>query len=243
MHTFYLNPLTAGEACLEPDESAHCLRVLRMRRGDEVRLIDGCGHWALGSISRTDRECVWVEVAQVQTMEPGLAQGVWIAVAPTKNIDRVEWFVEKAVEVGVGRITPFVAKYGERRQLRVDRLERIALAAAKQSLTPFLPRLDALTPWEELVKELADFHGERWVAHLEGGESYLGALPMPSPAVGTCVLIGPEGGFAPEEIAQLRALGVQTVHLGVSRLRVETAALVACVLCAARGYGQGAELR
>lgn len=149
---------------------------------------------------------------------------IHLAVAPTKQMDRYEWFVEKAVEIGVDRITPVIAERSERANLRTDRLHRVAISAMKQSQRAWLPRIDEPTRLKDLL--CTDLPVHRYFGWCEGEHQPLMSAYQPSNDA--LVLIGPEGDFTPAEASQLRRGGAVAVSLGAARLRTETAALVAC---------------
>jgi 16S rRNA (uracil1498-N3)-methyltransferase len=147
-------------------------------------------------------------------------------VAPTKSPDRIEWFVEKAVEVGIERISFFFGQHSERRHLKLDRLEKIAIAAMKQSLQTYLPTLDEPVSFSELLKTGGE--EQRFIAHLPDNEPPVSLAQIAKPGGQYTVLIGPEGDFSTNEIQQALSAGFQMATLGTTRLRTETAALTAC---------------
>jgi 16S rRNA (uracil1498-N3)-methyltransferase len=203
MHTFFAPDLSGPTYTLPEDESKHAVRVLRLGPGDAVELLDGRG----GRYAAAPR--------------PYFTR---VAVAPTKNLDRMEWFVEKAVEVGVERISFLRCARSERRELKLERLEKIAISALKQSGQTWLPQLDELQDFAPFVAGVTP--ETTFIAHLEEGErTALAQVAGAGP--GCCVLIGPEGDFTPQEIALALEKGIRPVTLGASRLRTETAALAA----------------
>ena len=226
MYLFYA-PNIAVEPVLPDEESGHCVQVLRRTTGDEIMVTDGVGNLYRCVITNPHRKHCEVKIVSVETPAPLHEGFIRICVAPTKNIDRLEWCIEKCVEIGVDEITPLLCRFSERKQLRIDRLEKIILSAAKQSLTPYLPVLHDLTPYDAFVKEQAKRDQQCFIAHcykddkrvlkdeIERGRDVL-------------VLIGPEGDFSEQEVADALALGFIPVSLGDSRLRTETAAVVAC---------------
>jgi 16S rRNA (uracil1498-N3)-methyltransferase len=149
-----------------------------------------------------------------------------LAVAPTKSNDRYEWFVEKAVEIGISEITPVICAHSERKIIKLDRIERVAIAAMKQSLKSWLPRINQAVPLAAFLRN-QNGGGLKAIAHCaEGPKERLSKLLVPGRA--STILIGPEGDFSPVEIKEALAAGYQAVNLGEQRLRTETAALVAC---------------
>ena len=227
MYLFYC-PDIEKEQTLSEEESGHCVRVLRYTTGDEILLTDGRGTTYTARITNPHPKHCDFEIISREKQEKHHAFHLHIAVAPTKNIERLEWAIEKCVEIGVDEITPLLCRFSERKQLRTDRLEKIILSAAKQSLTPYLPVLHELTMYDEFIQRQGQHLGQQnFIAHcykedkrvlkneIEKGRDVL-------------VLIGPEGDFSEQEIADALALGFVPVSLGNSRLRTETAAVVAC---------------
>lgn len=241
MHLFYLpgrsvRPVDSpGESApdtfqLTEDDSRHALKTLRLTIGDSIAVTDGRGNRHSAIITRTDAwRCVF-RITDTQTTPPRSFSSR-ICVAPTKSPDRIEWFVEKAVEVGVERISFFFGQHSERRTLKLDRLEKIAVAAMKQSLQAHLPRLDAAVSLPELLSDLGGSVSQpeqRFVAHLPAGEPPVNLAKAAGPGGRYTVLIGPEGDFSAAELQLATAAGFQMVTLGPNRLRTETAALTAC---------------
>lgn len=237
MHLFY-QPGAVGAPMDSPanvtylteDDSRHAVKTLRLGIGADIAVTDGRGHRYVAVITQADaRRCAF-RVTNTETTPPR-PFSIRIALAPTKNLDRIEWFVEKAVEIGIERISFFVGQHSERRVLKLDRLEKIAVSAMKQSLQSFLPRLDDAVSLSELLKTIAE--EQRFIAHLPSGDSpgvdAPDSLPKQAkPAGRYVVLIGPEGDFSDREIEQAVAAGFRMVTLGPNRLRTETAALTAC---------------
>ena len=214
---------------MDAEESRHAVRVLRMREGDTLHVTNGCGQmFACRIVTADDRACT-VEATGSPLVCADLERPkLHLAVAPTKNPARMEWLVEKAVEVGVDEITLLQCDHSERTFLKTDRLERIALSAMKQSLHTMLP---VIHPTVSLRDWLSTFHfplsSQKFIAHCEEGQPRLPIATALKPGVDTTVLIGPEGDFSEEEIAAALTHGFQPVSLGSSRLRTETAALYA----------------
>lgn len=219
-----VDPSFSAEGLLCEEESAHCVKVLRHKAGDLVFVTDGAGTLYSCRIVKADPRSCQLGIKDIKRHEKP-RPGLWMAVAPTKNIDRFEWFVEKAVEIGVGRITPLVCERSERTKVRVDRLERLVVAAAKQSLKFFLPQLDEPLHFSAVMKD-ANLPAQRFILHC-------GTMPKQhlfnaaSPDDDALVLVGPEGDFSPSEIAMAADASCVECTLGPERLRTETAALVA----------------
>ena len=224
MYLFY-TPHIAVSHCLSEEESAHCVRVLRYTLGDEILLTDGQGTTYTARITNPHPKHCEFEILSSEKQAPNHAFRLYIAIAPTKNVERVEWMVEKCTEIGVDEITPILCRFSERKQLRTDRLEKIILSAAKQSLTPYLPKLNELTPYDELIRRATE--QDRFIAHCYKNEKReLKDLIRKGNSV--LVLIGPEGDFSEQEVQDALSLGFLPVSLGNSRLRTETAGVVAC---------------
>ena len=208
---------------LSEDESKHAVRVLRLAPGAPVLLVDGRGTLAHTTIADANPKRCTLTLASQELVAPR-ATYTHVAVAPTKNLDRMEWLVEKAVEVGVERLSFLRCARSERRDLKLERLEKIAVSALKQSGQAYLPQLDELTDFDKFITEIDP--STTFIAHLEAGErTALAQVIRTAPRC--CVLIGPEGDFSPSEIELALSRGVRPVTLGSSRLRTETAALAA----------------
>ncbi len=208
---------------LSEDESKHAVRVLRLSPGAAVLLVDGRGTLATALIDDANPKRCTLRLTGREFVAPRPTY-THVAVAPTKNLDRMEWLVEKAVEVGIERLSFLRCARSERRDLKLERLEKIAVSALKQSGQAWLPQLDELTDFDKFLASIDP--ASTFIAHLEAGERtalarVIGAAPR------CCVLIGPEGDFSPAEIELALGRGVRPVTLGTSRLRTETAALAA----------------
>jgi 16S rRNA (uracil1498-N3)-methyltransferase len=223
-HAFYAPDLTGLSYTLPEDESKHAIRVLRLCQGDAVELINGRGGVFRAEVAEPEAKRCQLRIVREQQV-PRRPYSVHVAVAPTKNLDRMEWFVEKAVEVGVERITFLRCARSERRELKLDRLERIAVSALKQSGQAWLPQLDELTDFAAFVRTLAP--ESTFIAHLAEGER-TSLAQVAATGMSSCILIGPEGDFTPDEIGLALERGIRPVTLGQTRLRTETAALAAC---------------
>lgn len=201
------------------------MRVLRFREGSTVCLTDGRGVMAEAAVTvATPKKCT----ARIRESIPNYGQkpyNVHICIAPTKNIDRFEWFVEKATEIGVDRITPVVCDHSERKGVKNERLEKIAVSAMKQSGKAYLPVIDEATPVRDVVAE--PFDGIKLIAHCGQADEKLFIGNAVTPGAGVRILIGPEGDFSAEEIVLARSAGYTPVSLGGSRLRTETAGIYA----------------
>ncbi|MBO0931673.1 RsmE family RNA methyltransferase [Fibrella aquatilis] len=227
MHLFYqpaLSPTdTSGQ--LSDDDARHATRTLRLGPGEAILVTNGRGNRFGSVITRADNKGCAFRIETVETVEPR-PFSVRICVAPTKNLDRIEWFVEKAVELGIEQISFFYGQHSERRVLKLERIEKIAVAAMKQSLQSWLPQLDEGLPLTKLISQSVD--GQCFIAHLPDDGQAPHLFHAASPTQKYTVLIGPEGDFSAQEVQQVIAAGFQLVTLGPNRLRTETAALSAC---------------
>jgi 16S rRNA (uracil1498-N3)-methyltransferase len=212
--------------CTLPEpESLHCIRVLRRQKGDLIHITDGKGHFFNARISESNPKQCLVEIVETIHQLPLWKGRIEIAVAPTKNMERMEWFVEKATEIGIDKISFLRTRFSERKEIKTERLHHILIAAMKQSEKAFLPVLQEMTDFESFVKQ--DFEGRKLIAHCHEGEKVQLCQSI-GKEDDVLILIGPEGDFSEEEIACAFANGFQAISLGKSRLRTETAALVAC---------------
>lgn len=226
MHLFYQpGDIRGDHSFLTEDDSRHAVKTLRLAVGDPIAVTDGHGNRHLSVITQADaRRCAF-RIVETQTTPPR-PFSIRICVAPTKNNDRIEWFVEKAVEIGIERISFFFGHHSERRVFKRERLEKIAVSAMKQSLQGFMPRLDEAVSFGELLKTVDE--SQRFIGHLPDGDVPENLARVAVPGGQYAVLIGPEGDFSNAEIEQAVAAGFRMVILGPNRLRTETAALTAC---------------
>ncbi len=226
MHLFYQPTLTPADAAglLTDDDAHHATRTLRLSAGEAIAVTDGRGNRFACVITKADKRCAFRVVNVMST--PPRPFSVRICVAPTKNMDRMEWFVEKAVELGIERISFFVGQHSERRILKPERIEKIAVAAMKQSLQSWLPALDDVVPFAQLLPTVGE--EQRFIAHLPANAPAEPLMRTATPAGQYAVLIGPEGDFSAAELQQATQAGFRMVTLGPNRLRTETAALSAC---------------
>ena len=237
MELFYSRDIEGGICRLDSDESGHCVRVLRHRSGDEISVIDGCGTLYRCRITCDSHKGVEAAVLSAEEGWGGHPYNLHLAVCPTKNNDRYEWFAEKACEIGFDRLSPVIGDHSERRVLKTARVEKILVSAAKQSLKASVPTLDEPVSVKEFIKMhgMPDQAGDdgvlRLIAYCFEDEN----VPRRSikdaldafEGKDVIVMIGPEGDFSHEEAELALAAGFTPVHLGASRLRTETAALTA----------------
>ena len=224
MHIFY-TPDIESSAQLPEDEAAHAVRVLRLQPGDEVMLTDGKGNFYRAAISMADKKHCLVNILEKQPQAPLWKNHIHIALAPTKNMDRIEWFAEKATEIGLDELTFLNCRYSERKVIKTERIEKILVSAIKQSLKARLPILHEMTDFSQFIKQ--PFKGQKFIAHCYKNQKQE-LKDIVKPGEDAVVLIGPEGDFSPEEVQEALTQGFIPISLGPSRLRTETAALVAC---------------
>lgn len=223
MHVFY-TPDIAVDGELPEEEAGHCLRVLRLGVGDEVMLTDGKGFFYKAVITAATGKRCQVKVVETIGQAPLWNGRLHLAMAPTKNMDRIEWFAEKATEIGFDELSFVNCRFSERKVIKTERIEKIVVSAVKQSLKARKPLVNELTDFGKFIQQ--KFEGQKFIAHCYEGEKPL-LKDVLIPGKDAVVLIGPEGDFSPEEVQKAEAAGFQAISLGKSRLRTETAALVA----------------
>ena len=230
--TRYFYVPDAASAMQLPDEEAqHAVRVLRMQPGDEMVLIDGEGSFFRAEVTLASNHHCSYSIVEALPQQRQWRGRLHLAIAPTKLMERIEWMTEKAVEVGIDRITFLDCQFSERRVLKLPRLDKIAVSAMKQSRKAWRPQLAGVTAFDAFLAE--EHKGGKYIAHCyeEVPRTYLydALCSLPADADAT-VLIGPEGDFSIEEVRAAVAAGFQSVHLGRSRLRTETAGLSAVMM-------------
>lgn len=210
---------------LPEEEAAHAIRVLRLTEGKEILVTDGKGYFYKAIIRRAHQKHCEINIVESFQQMPLWPSDIHIAIAPTKNMDRMEWFVEKATEIGINAITCLLCRFSERKEIKTSRLEKIMVSAMKQSQKANLPKLSGMTPFSSFISQ--PFDGQKFIAHCEDTHKSL-LKEKYRPRENSIILIGPEGDFSPEEIELALQHGFKPISLGNSRLRTETAALVAC---------------
>lgn len=229
MELFYSRDIAGGICRLDQDESGHCIKVLRHRCGDEINMIDGCGTLYRCRITSDSHKGVEAVVTETHENWGTHPYRLHMAVCPTKNNDRFEWFVEKACEIGLDEISPVIGEHSERRIFKTARTEKILVSAAKQSLKASVPVVNEPVSVKDFIKSSSE--GLRMIAYCFEDED----IPRRSikevlegyEGSDITVMIGPEGDFSRSEAELALASGFIPVHLGASRLRTETAALTA----------------
>ncbi len=231
MEIFYSKNILGNTIVLSKSESAHCCRVLRRKIGDVINICDGCGNLYSCTILEDNPNGV---VAVINSTQENFGEHHYylhMAVAPTKNIDRFEWFVEKATEMGVDRITPIYCEHSERKNIKVEREERVILSAVKQSLKGKIPHFDDYTDFKKIIAQTSDFDGIKLIAHCSGNRPdrvfINDRIQLNNSPSRILILIGPEGDFSDKEIDIAIEAGFQSISLGTSRMRTETAAVFA----------------
>lgn len=212
---------------LPESDSQHCIRVLRRRAGDEIEVIDGKGNSFTCRIVDPHPKHAVVEIVEKRTTPLPWDYSITIAVAPTKLMDRMEWMTEKLTEIGVNTITPLLCEHSERKEIKTERLEKIAISAMKQSLKSTLPLISPMTPIARFAKSVPEGY-DKFVAYCDKNIERVLLSKAIRPRHNTVVLIGPEGDFSPAEVGMLLDNGFKPVSLGDCRLRTETAAVNAC---------------
>lgn len=228
MQLFY-NPNVseiAKEITLDKEESRHIIKVLRMREGDSFKITNGKGSFFDAEIISANPKGCLVKILSEEKQAP-LPYQLHLAVAPTKLNDRYEWFLEKATEIGISEITPIICDHSERKIIKPERYEKILQSAMKQSLKAYLPILNEAVSFSTFIASEKETTGLKCIAHCEETQKKsLKSLLVANKKI--TIPIGPEGDFSPDEIILAKESGFVPVTLGDSRLRTETAAIVAC---------------
>ncbi len=236
MQLFYTPHVVDKSYTLNENESKHCAKVLRYKVGDEIHLIDGIGHFYKAILTDVHPKKCRFQITHQQAgyqlvnetlLYPKPSYQLHIAIAPPKNASRLEWFLEKSTEIGIDIITPIVTHYSERKQIRLERLQKILVASMKQTLKTQLPQLNPLTSLHDFLAQVAQQNtAQKYIPTLLGNTKPLKSVyTKGSDAI---LMIGPEGGFTIKEVEQAQQSGFAPVSLGNSRLRTETAAIVGC---------------
>jgi 16S rRNA (uracil1498-N3)-methyltransferase len=226
MQVFYAPEIDGYNYVLDEKESRHCIRVLRMRKGDPVKLIDGKGNLYEGTISNPDQDECEIKVTGVIHDFEKRNYRLHLAISPLKNPERFEWFTEKSVEIGVDEITPLICHNTEKQSIKTERIDNVIISAMKQSLKSIKTRLNEKTRFESLID--LPFDGVKMIAYCNGNFERKKISEACPPGRNALILIGPEGDFTNDEIREAIDSGFTPVHLGRSRLRTETAGIAAC---------------
>jgi len=226
MQVFYAPEISGEKYILDRNESKHVIRVLRMREGTPVNLIDGRGNLYEGIISDPDPARCTIEIKAVIHDFEKRNYRIHIAISPLKNPERFEWFVEKAVEIGVDEITPLICKNTEKPGVKTDRITNLIISAMKQSLKAYPTNLNETKDFKDFISEAHT--GRLMIAHCHGGSLRSKISEVCSKGDDVVIMIGPEGDFSEEEVNEAMSKNFTQIHLGTSRLRTETAGVAAC---------------
>lgn len=228
---FFFVPNAANETEMPMEEAMHALRVLRLKSGDEMFLMDGNGTFYRAEVTIAATKHCMYEIKETLPQQKGWTGHIHLALAPTKMMDRVEWLIEKATEIGFDEMSFLNCKFSERKSMRTVRLDKIAVAAVKQSRKPWKPKLNAFINFKDFVSQPRE--GRKYIAHcyeeIERVDLFGELSHMPKDESVT-VLVGPEGDFSLDEVQLAISKGYQSISLGNSRLRTETAGLMAVTM-------------
>ena len=225
MQLFLSTDIDQGNIVLDAIDSRHCIRVLRKTIGDNVKVTDGKGTlYSTKVIDPHPKHCL-LSIVDEQLINPIFQHELHIAIAPTKNINRTEWFVEKAIEIGVTQITFISTKHSERNKINLERIQKIMVSAVKQSNQFYLPRITGIENMTDYITLIAQSNKKCFIAALTQNSTALVQQNLNQPIT---IMIGPEGGFHPEELAYANRFGFDSISLGPNKLRTETAGVYAC---------------
>lgn len=237
MQLFYAPNINPPHYTLSEEESKHAVRVLRLSQGDSINITDGAGRlFSCRIVDDNPKRCTIEVESTIEEFEP-LPYKLTMGVAPTKNIERFEWFLEKATEIGISEIYPLLTAHSERKAIKWEREQKVITSAVKQSLKAYHPTLHDVTPLNSVISKPSNV--AKFIAHCSEpltaeGKQYLGdVIPLNSPIE---ILIGPEGDFSPAEVQKAIEAGYREVSLGTQRLRTETAAVVAVTIVSTKNY-------
>lgn len=224
MQLFYAPDIKGDEYTLSEEESRHCTKVLRLNIGDDIILTDGNGVFYKTKLFEINSRKCKLQIKSIENQEARTFK-LHIAIAPTKNTSRFEWFLEKATEIGIDEISPIICQHSERKHIKIDRLNKIIVSAMKQSLKAYCPVLNEAITFNKFIKK--SYNHNKYIAYCETDteEQLKKIYNKPNDAL---IMIGPEGDFSKEEVALSEDAGFRKINLGKSRLRTETAAIVAC---------------
>jgi len=225
MQLFYIPDFSGTEILLDEKESKHAIKVLRLGKGDTLNFTDGKGKLYTAEIKEPNSKHCRLNVIDILSESVKRSYEIHVAIAPTKNTDRLEWFLEKATEIGIDKISLILCENSERKVVKIERLEKILISAMKQSMNLYLPKLNPLVSFTEFIDN--NNSTCKYIAHCyENEKPHL--MKALNGGENTVVLIGPEGDFTLDEISEARAKGYKEISLGNTRLRTETAGVVAC---------------
>lgn len=228
---FFYVPDAANCTELPEEEATHALRVLRLKAGDEMMLMDGKGNYYRAEVTLAHSHHCCYAIKEVLPQERQWKGSVHLAIAPTKMMDRIEWMVEKAVEIGVDELSFLDCQFSERRVVKLPRIEKIVISAVKQSRKAWMTQVNEIKSFDDFINTISTEH--KYIAHCydEIPRTYLfDELRLSSDTCDAVVMIGPEGDFSIDEVRRAIDKGFKSVHLGTSRLRTETAGLSAVMM-------------
>ncbi len=225
MHYFYSQNISKEIIILKGQEMIHCVKVLRNKVGDNIYVVDGFGNLFYTEITSILSDQCHLKVLKIETIQKKIK--VHLIISPTKNHKRIDWMIEKIVEIGVERVTFLISKNSVRRKINLNRLNKIALSAMKQTQNTFLPKIDDCISFQDIFNIISS--KEKYIAHLNKKDNshLLSVLKNNS---SRCILIGPEGDFTDEEVFDAINNGFEEVSLGSSRLRTETSGIVSTTI-------------
>ena len=227
MFLFYAHTIENEQAFFDEAEMRHCIQALRKKTGDEIRFTDGNGNYYTGHILNSGKKGFTTSILKTEKPQTHPTNQFHIGIAPTKNMDRFEWFLEKATEFGITSVTPLVCSNSERKKIRLDRLRKIMISSMKQSLRAYLPIINPLMSFKDFMDNAATGSNiERFIAHCRS-EALPHLMHCYTAENNVVVLIGPEGDFSEEEINLAEEKGFRAISLGKQRLRTETAGIAA----------------
>ncbi len=228
MQLFLSTQINGNFITLSEEESWHCIKVLRHVGGDEIAVIDGVGGFYKGTITEGHPKHCVVQITHSEQQYNKRPYYLHLAIAPTKNSDRIEWFAEKAVEAGVDEISFVYCKNSERKIIKTDRVKKVIESAVKQSVQAYLPKVNELIAFNDFVKQQADINIKKLIAHCRDKQTPVLSAHIHQQQKVLC-LIGPEGDFTTDEIELALKSGFEPVSLGINRLRTETAGVYVAV--------------
>ena len=224
MQLFYSNQIRNNTITLSEDEAKHCIKSLRKEIGDEIRVVDGKGNLYITKLDNFDKKTCELTIQETIKEFGKQNNYIHVAIAPTKNLSRIEWFVEKAIEIGVDEISFIECKNSERNIIKLDRTQRIAISAMKQSVKGYLPKINDMQQFSALISSCVEEN--KFIGYL--GEKCRNLSSVQS--TNSCIFIGPEGDFTSSEIRDAEEHRFEIVSLGDRRLRTETAGIVSCMI-------------
>lgn len=226
MNLFYIPDLIESEPVLNEEETRHCAKVLRKKKGDNIFITDGNGNLYKAEILAIERRNTFLKIVSKTSEYHKRKYNLHVAIAPTKNIDRFEWFLEKATEIGIDEITPIICQNSERKVIKPDRLEKIIESAMKQSVKAYKPKLNDLQKISEFLQSKC-MASEKYIANCyNSNNTFLGKTIKKQ--TNSVIMVGPEGDFTRDEVLLSEKSGYESVSLGESRLRTETAGIYIC---------------